>query len=407
MLVRLLDPTKTVTIFGQRLSIDKLSIEVSKTAFLNVGRLDGRDTSSDIIDLEILFRHGVIRVEDGSTVITTYEELLQLIDNGYVGSGGGGGPSPYNATPFQVTIAGSAGISLLYSRGDHSHPHGNLPGGTTHALVVAGGSAGYMSGADKTKLDNVPSFVSVANAAAYWDAAGTTLTTDAGLLFGGLDPYSRPQIRDIRQGTGGAANAVWRQGAWQVDGDAQNIEGDGVVVYGRDPTTGLHNGSNGAFARVKSDRFAIRLITGGVDVGYGWRADLTEMYFKDNAGALSFQVVRSSGMGWFRELRITSASGPRVLSGAGDPEGVVVGSPGDLYLNTSGGTGTSVYTKESGVGTNTGWTVVGGTTVPLRLTTAQRIALGYPPDGTLVYDTDERKLYVFQFDIDWPTWSEV
>ena len=57
------------------------------------------------------------------------------------------------------------------------------------------------------------------------------------------------------------------------------------------------------------------------------------------------------------------------------------------------------------------WTAKGGgggvpPTVPLRLSTLDRLALS-PSDGTLVYDLDERKLYIYQFDIDWPTWSEV
>ena len=42
-------------------------------------------------------------------------------------------------------------------------------------------------------------------------------------------------------------------------------------------------------------------------------------------------------------------------SAAGSPEGVVVGSSGDLYTNTTGGAGTTLYVKESGVSTNTGW----------------------------------------------------
>jgi hypothetical protein len=47
-------------------------------------------------------------------------------------------------------------------------------------------------------------------------------------------------------------------------------------------------------------------------------------------------------------------SGARVTSGAGSPAGVVSGNPGDLYTNTSGGAGTTLYVKESGTG-NTGW----------------------------------------------------
>ena len=41
--------------------------------------------------------------------------------------------------------------------------------------------------------------------------------------------------------------------------------------------------------------------------------------------------------------------------GTGSPEGVVMGGLGDLYINTDGGASTTLYVKESGVDTNTGW----------------------------------------------------
>lgn len=44
----------------------------------------------------------------------------------------------------------------------------------------------------------------------------------------------------------------------------------------------------------------------------------------------------------------------RVLSGAGSPEGAVAASPGTMYVNLSGGAGTTLYVKESGSG-STGW----------------------------------------------------
>lgn len=40
--------------------------------------------------------------------------------------------------------------------------------------------------------------------------------------------------------------------------------------------------------------------------------------------------------------------------GAGSPEGVVEAIPGTLYLNTNGGTGTTLYVKETGSDA-TGW----------------------------------------------------
>lgn len=48
-------------------------------------------------------------------------------------------------------------------------------------------------------------------------------------------------------------------------------------------------------------------------------------------------------------------SGTTWQRGNGDPNGVVTGSPGDLYSNTAGGVGTSLFVKESGVATDTGW----------------------------------------------------
>ena len=44
-----------------------------------------------------------------------------------------------------------------------------------------------------------------------------------------------------------------------------------------------------------------------------------------------------------------------LLVGSGSPNGVVTSSPPALYLNTTGGAGTTFYVKESGVNTNTGW----------------------------------------------------
>lgn len=45
----------------------------------------------------------------------------------------------------------------------------------------------------------------------------------------------------------------------------------------------------------------------------------------------------------------------RIFVGSGSPNGVVTGSPPDIYLNRSGGAGTTVYMKESGDETDTGW----------------------------------------------------
>lgn len=45
----------------------------------------------------------------------------------------------------------------------------------------------------------------------------------------------------------------------------------------------------------------------------------------------------------------------QILSGTGTPEGAVTADIGTAYLRSDGGAGTTLYIKESGNGTNTGW----------------------------------------------------
>jgi len=45
----------------------------------------------------------------------------------------------------------------------------------------------------------------------------------------------------------------------------------------------------------------------------------------------------------------------QITVGTGTPNGSVTASQGALYLNLSGGAGTTLYVKESGTNTNSGW----------------------------------------------------
>jgi len=60
--------------------------------------------------------------------------------------------------------------------------------------------------------------------------------------------------------------------------------------------------------------------------------------------------------GW---LRLGSSAGPIVAFGTGTPEGVVAAPVGSTFQRTDGGSGTSLYLKETGAG-NTGWVAAGG-----------------------------------------------
>ena len=85
--------------------------------------------------------------------------------------------------------------------------------------------------------------------------------------------------------------------------------------------------------------------------------------------AVSFSGAPSLGLfvGGTRYMSISAAgnvniatgtltvNGAVIVASTGSPNGVVTGNPGDMYLNKSGGAGTTLYIKESGSGTNTGW----------------------------------------------------
>lgn len=93
----------------------------------------------------------------------------------------GGGGFPGYGSVVGVGTANSAGASALVSRADHVHAHDNQPGGLLHALVAAGGDAGFMSGADKTKLDGIaPGATATPLSNATPDQVGA-LTGDPGL----------------------------------------------------------------------------------------------------------------------------------------------------------------------------------------------------------------------------------
>lgn len=107
----------------------------------------------------------------------------------------------------------------------------------------------------------------------------------------------------------------------------------------------------------------------------------------------------------------TGVAWQQVGSGSGVDELVKVqasdATPGFLISKLVAGANISLTPQN--IGGNENILIAGASPsaqVPLLLSTAARLALS-PSDGTLVYDIDERKLYVYQADIDYPVWSEV
>lgn len=60
------------------------------------------------------------------------------------------------ATPVTIGTSNQQGVAASFAKSDHVHNHGNLGGGSTHSAVTTSVN-GFMSAADKTKLDLVTS----------------------------------------------------------------------------------------------------------------------------------------------------------------------------------------------------------------------------------------------------------
>lgn len=66
-----------------------------------------------------------------------------------------------------------------------------------------------------------------------------------------------------------------------------------------------------------------------------------------------FGAVQSAEVG--TALKVSMANGLNIYVGSGSPNGQITDKPPAIYLNSAGGAGTTLYVKESGANTNTGW----------------------------------------------------
>ena len=282
-----------------------------------------------------------------------------------------------------VRVGGPAGARTLAGFGD---PNGavvgsvgdlyqRLDGGVGTSLYTkASGSAtnsGWVSAA--LPLSGNP------NSLVFDDGAGAQ-TTHPDLIIRPVGSYGRPEIWDRRTNPGPSNTwAVFRQGAWSVDGDPVNAKASGFVTYGSAANNlGPNDGQGGMGFYTSHSWGTLYSQPGGPAAGtfYGIGSeDGTDdspgfWPFKnasnpafpcnpglatcDNSGVVTGYLERLTGKLMVSSVRLGLA-GPSIITGVGGPNGAVVGSPGDMYLNSSGGANTTLYVKESGNATNTGW----------------------------------------------------
>ncbi len=144
-------------------------------------------------------------------------------------------PSASNDVATDVSVTGAAGVLNTYARADHQHAHGNQNGGSLHSAATTL-SAGFMSAADKVKLDGLenfsgdyndlsnkptlfsgayadlsgkPALANVATSGAYADLSGTPSLADVATSGAYADLSGTPSLAAVA--TSGSANDLTDQ----------------------------------------------------------------------------------------------------------------------------------------------------------------------------------------------------
>lgn len=96
------------------------------------------------------------------------------------------------ATAASIGTANAEGSASSLSRSDHVHNHGAQTDGTHHAAVIAGSTSGFMTGADKTKLDGIAT-----SAAAVTSTAPVDVTKAAAAVGVGTTAARHDHKHDV------------------------------------------------------------------------------------------------------------------------------------------------------------------------------------------------------------------
>ena len=114
-------------------------------------------------------------------------------------------PSASNDVATEVSATGAAGVLNTYARADHQHAHGNQNGGSLHSAATTL-SAGFMSAADKVKLDGLENFSGDYNdlsnkptlfSGAYADLSGKPALADVATSGAYADLSGTPALADV------------------------------------------------------------------------------------------------------------------------------------------------------------------------------------------------------------------
>lgn len=193
------------------------------------------------------------------------------------------------------------------------------------------------------------------DALAYFDDTGA-LTGDALLTALPLDPQQRPQIHDTRLGPT-LRGPIWRQGAWEADGDPTNSVGEGFLAYGANALGLGPDATEGGYGFVTPYSFGRYQIIPGVN---GGNVFLT-CGFEDGSinapfGYNGFQVTDNLNN---ILLKIDRATFNTLIGSEGQQSELFINAPGALHGSNAGIQQSSTTANRAGMrnnqyGNNTG-----------------------------------------------------
>jgi hypothetical protein len=136
------------------------------------------------------------------------------------------------AIAVDIGTANAIGTSASLARADHVHNHGNLAGGSLHAVAVAAVSDGFISAADQMKLDGV---ASGATNTPLSSTAGAAVNANAGIVGVGTTAARDDHTHQV------AAGSPTNIGTANADGIATNFaRADHVHNHGNLAGGSLH-----------------------------------------------------------------------------------------------------------------------------------------------------------------------
>lgn len=152
-----------------------------------------------------------------------------------------------------------------------------------------------------------------------------------------------------------------------TDANLLTLQGNALLsktAANSSPTLTLQNDARSwsiaASGATADDDLVIRNVTGAQDILTLGGATFAATFGSAVTVNGGVTLNASSGTTTIRGTQFVGTGSVSFRAGNGTPEGAVIAWVGSLFLRQDGGASTTLYVKESGVGTNTGWVPVGG-----------------------------------------------